>query len=374
MKNKFLKKTSLIRWTILAIILFGSMFIHYLHLSEGVKYPSVHAICPYGGLENLWTWLSGQANIQKIFSGTMALLFITIIFAVVFKRSFCGNICPFGALQELLGFVFPKKFTISYKVDKHLRKVKYVILILSVFMAWITASLWLSPYDPWAAFGHIFKPQDMFAEYTIGAVILIITLIASLFNKRFFCKYLCPAGALYAIVGKMSPMKIERNSKTCINCGICTKKCPMDIEVHKAEMITSGECITCGRCVDVCPGSGDMIAVKAAGRNIKPLLAVLISITVFFGSIFILDAVGMYTVSLPTQQEIEEKGDYIGIQDLRGSMTIEQGAFYTGKTLEEFYSIMEIPKEISKETQLKSVFLYAPGYDFHSIKAKKGLE
>lgn len=374
MKYGGLKKASIIRWVLLGIILLGSMIMHYLHLEGGVKYPSVHAICPFGGIENLWAWLSGHANIQKIFSGTMVLFFLTIVFAVIFRRGFCGNICPFGALQELIGLIFPRKYKVPQKVDRYLRKIKYLVLIISIVMTWATMTLWLSPFDPWAAFAHIYKGGEMIGEYAIGTIVLVITVIASLFINRFFCKYLCPAGAMYALIGKLSPLKIERNPKACVNCGVCTKNCPMDIEVHKAEKITSGECIACARCVDVCPGAGRMIAAKAAGRSIKPLLVVTLSVAVFFGSIFILDAAGLYTVSIPTQEEVQEKEDFIGIQDLRGSMTIEQGAFYTGKELDEFYKIMEIPDNVPKETQLKNVNSYVPDYDFHSMKAAKGSE
>jgi ferredoxin len=370
--EKNIKKTSIIRLVILGIILIGSMLVHYLHSIGGVKYPSVHAICPYGGIENLWAWFSGRANIQKIFSGTMTLFFLTVIFAIVFSRSFCGNICPFGALQELIGLIVPKKIKVPQKADRYLRKIKYLVLIISIIMAWVTMTLWLSPFDPWAAFSHIYKGQEMINEFAIGTIVLVITVIASLFISRFFCKYLCPAGALYALISKISPMKIVRDTKKCVNCGICTKNCPMDIEVHEAEKVKSSECITCSMCVDVCPGAGTMIAVKAGRFSLKPLLVVILSVTVFFGSIFILDALGLYTVSLPTQEEIQEKGDYIGIQDLRGSMSIEQGAFYTGKGLDEFYDIMEIPKTVSQETLLKNIQFEVPGYDFHSIKASKG--
>ena len=372
MSKRNSRKTSIIRWVILGVILFGSMLVHYMHLIGGVKYPSVHAICPYGGIENLWAWLSGRANIQKIFSGTMVLFFVTVVFAVIFRRSFCGNICPFGALQELLGLMNPKKIKVPQKLNKFLGKFKYLILILSVFMAWVTMTLWLSPFDPWAAFAHIYNGAEMFEEYAIGAIILIVTVIASLFINRFFCRYLCPAGALYGLIGKLSPMKIMRNTRKCVNCGSCTKACPMDIEVHNAEKVTSGECINCNRCVDVCPGPGTMISTKMAGFNAKPLVAVVVGVVVFFGSIFMLDAAGLYQISVPTQEEVQEKGEYIGIQDLRGSMTIEQGAFYTGKKLDEFYSVMEIPEDVPADTLLKNVRQYVPGYDFHQVKAKKG--
>lgn len=368
------KRTGIIRWVILGIILVGSMVIHYLHLNGGSSYPSVHSICPYGGIENLWAWLAGRANIQKIFSGTMILFFMTIVFALTFRRSFCGNICPFGALQELLGLIFKKKIKVPKGVDKHLRLGKYFVLILSTLMAWITLSLWISPFDPWAAFSHIYKGEELLEEFFIGTIVLAATVVTSLFINRAFCKYLCPAGALYAIVGKLSSLKVVRDSKKCVNCGVCSKKCPMDIEVDTLENVITGECISCNRCVESCPGEGTMITIKLGGFKLKPIGAVIISVAIFFGSIFVLEAAGLYKVSLPTQEEVIEKEEYIKIRDLRGSMTIEIGAFYTGKDLEEFYKIMEIPMDVPKDTLLKYVYQYVPGYDFHVMKAKKGSE
>lgn len=367
-----IKKTGLLRWIILGVILLGSMVIHYLHVKGGTSYPSVHAICPFGGLENLWAWLAGEANIQKIFSGTMALFFLTLVFAVIFRRSFCGNICPLGALQELLGLIRKRKLILPKRVDTPLRLLKYGILVLSAVMAWATASLWLTPYDPWAAFSHLLSGEDLFAEFAIGMIILLLTIAVSPFISRAFCKYLCPAGALYAIIGKISPLKVERDKATCINCKACTKACPMDIDVAACEVVNSVECISCNRCVEVCPGAGTMIAVKAGKKLIKPLVTIVLSVMVFFGSIAVLDALGLYTVALPSQAEIVEKQDFIQIRDLRGSMTIEQGAFYTGMSLEAFYEVMLIPKEVPQQTQLKSVVSYVPDYDFHTIKARNG--
>ncbi len=376
--EKTLKKTrrrraSLVRWSILGIILVGSLVLNYLHSTGGVIYPSVHAICPYGGVENLWAWLSARANISKIFSGTMVLFFLTAVFAAIFKRSFCGNVCPFGALQELITLPFPKQ-RIPTKADRPLRWLKYVILALSAVMAWVTATLWLSPFDPWAALAHIYNPAEMLAEYTIGAAVLLLIVLASLFISRFFCKYLCPAGALYALVGKISPLRIERDPKTCIGCGECSRQCPMDIDVQHLETVRSGECISCMRCVDVCPGSGRMIAAKAGRRMLKPLAAIALSVAVFFGSLAILDAAGLYRVSLPSIESVAQGGERIRVDDLRGSMTVAEGAIYTGMTLEQFRTLMDIPASVPADTQLKSVASFVPGYDFHAVKARKAIQ
>lgn len=155
---------------------------------------------------------------------------------------------------------------------------------------------------------------------------------------------------------------------------MCTRKCPVDIQVHTMEKVNTAECISCGICVEVCPEPQVMIASRFAKIRIKPIVFLLLSVGLFFGTIFILDRAGVYKVSIPTQQEIIENKNYLSIGDLRGSMTIEAGAFYTGKDLDDFYRIMEIPGSVPPDTLLKYVQAYVPGYDFHAMKAKKALE
>lgn len=62
--------------------------------------PSIHALCPYGGLESFYGAFTSGTFIQKIFSGTLVLFVISIILAIIFRRGFRGLICPFGAIQE----------------------------------------------------------------------------------------------------------------------------------------------------------------------------------------------------------------------------------------------------------------------------------
>lgn len=362
-------KSGLIRGIILASILGGTVLFEILHLYAGNTFPSAHAVCPLGGLENLWTWFAGQSNLQKLFSGTMTLFFFTLVFALIFGRSFCGYVCPFGALFEFIGKIKRKKIVVYYKIDSILKYLKYVVLILITYMAWKTSTLWISPYDPYAAFAHVWKGSEVLEEYLIGFIILIVILVASILIDRFFCKYLCPAGAIYGILSKISLLKVKRNP--CLDCGECTRSCPMNIDVAKSETVNSAECIVCGKCINVCPDSKKYIGFEFFRKMIKPLAVVLITSSVFFGSIFVFDRLGLYQVSIPSLEQVENNGEYIKIGDLRGSMTIEEGAQYTGKELDEFYATMEIPKIIPKETALKNISSYVDGYDFHTIKAKK---
>ena len=364
-----MKTAKYIRWCILGVILGATMIIHYLHIHAGTMYPSVHAVCPLGGLENLWAWIGGKANLQKLFSGTMTLFFFTVIFSLIFGRAFCGYICPFGALQELFGKFSKKKLIVPKKADKPLRFLKYIVLAFVTVMAWITATIWISPYDPYTAFAHIWTGAELFGEMGIGFAILVVVLIASIFIDRFFCKYLCPAGAMYGVVSKISPTKIKR--KDCSSCGLCSKACPMNIDVCTVNTVQSSECIACGQCVATCPSKGKDLNLTVFGKVIKPIVFTLAIAVIFFGSLFAFDRAGMYQVTVPTLETVVESGNHIKIIDLRGSMSIEMGALYVGMDLSEFYQLMEIPETVPKNTRLKEVVHYVPGYDFHVIKATR---
>ena len=84
-------------------------------------------------------------------------------------------------------------------------------------------------------------------------LILVFIIIGAIFIERFFCKYLCPLGAIFAITSKLRLFKIDKPSAKCGKCRVCTNNCPMGIKLYKNEKVNNGECINCLRCTEVCP-------------------------------------------------------------------------------------------------------------------------
>ena len=367
------KKIMYLRWGLLGLFTVLVTIAAYLHIKlGGGKAPSIHALCPFGGLESLYSIFTSGTFISKIFSGTMILFGITLVIAIFFRRSFCGLLCPFGAIQELFGKIgqkiFKRKFIMPSVIDRPLRYLKYVILLITVLYAWKTAGLWMAPYDPWSTYGHMSEGiTSMWNESAIGLILLIITVIGSFIYDRFFCKYLCPMGALYGIIGKLSPHKIKRNENICIDCGKCNKVCPVNINVQHTIEVKSAECINCQICVLSCPKKG-ALEIKQGKKIISPIMIIILVIVIFFGSIFTFEAMGAYNM-IPNKLAA---GESIGIDEIKGYMNIKEAAEATKIEETEFYKKMQIPNTVPNSTQMKAISTLVPDYDFDAMKGELG--
>jgi len=372
---KGIKVSKWLRLSLLLGLLVYVTYESYMHQVLGAgKAASVHALCPLGALESLYTLLFMGSFIQKIYSGTVVLLVLTIVLALIFRRSFCGMLCPFGALQEfsaMLGVkIFRKKLVIPSAIDKPARYLKYGILLITVGMAWLYGTLWMSPYDPYVAYSHLSAAAEYLTDEPvamIGFILLAITIIGSIMYDRFFCKYLCPMGAFYGIIGKISPSRVERNDDICIHCQVCNKVCPVNIEVEKEVKINSAECINCNECVIACPKQGALES-KIFRRTIQPTAVLILVAAIFFGTIFIADATGNYqTIPSPIKE-----GEIIPLSEVKGYFTIEEAAMATGMSVKEMYEKMGIPENVSKNTPMKEISQQVPDYDFDAAKEKAG--
>lgn len=368
LKNLVIKN---LRYLLLALFLGYITVEAYLHqVLGGKEAASIHALCPYGGLESLYSIIFSGTFVSKIFSGTMVLLVGTIIIGLIFRRSFCGVICPFGALQEFFGIlgkkIFKKRFIISSKVDKPLRYLKYVVLIVTLYFAWKTSGLWVNSYDPWAAYGHLSSGfKELSSEYLIALILLVIVIIGSLLYDKFFCKYMCPMGAFYGLLSKVSPSKIVRNEKTCVSCGLCSKGCPMNIKVSELKEIKSSECISCQTCINACPKK-DTLQYKVANKTVKPIFVIVSVVVLFLLIIGSAKIFGLYRVTpKPVSSETT-----IEAEDLKGYMTIEEVSNALNISLDEVYQKLDLPESISKDTRLKDISNTVPDFETEDAKEK----
>jgi polyferredoxin len=127
------------------------------------------------------------------------------------------------------------------------------------------------------------KMYYFFADISRTSLIVIAVLfVGSIFIRNFWCRFLCPYGALLGIASLLSPNKIKRNPVSCIDCGLCAKACRSSIKVDKVKTVISDECSTCLSCVDACPVADTLDLKPVFSKKKINKKAVAIGVVVIF--------------------------------------------------------------------------------------------
>jgi len=237
--------------------------------------PGVEGFLPISALMGLSSWVQ-TGVLNSVHPSGVFILIAIVLLAVFFKKAFCGWMCPVGTLSESLWMlgerIFGKNLRVPRILDYPLRSLKYLLLaffVLSIIdMSVDDLGLFIhSPYNKMADV----KMYSFFAAIGSFALWTIIALMAlSVIIKNFWCRYLCPYGALLGALSWLSPLKITRNKDRCIDCELCTKACPSSIAVHKASRVWSDECMSCLRCTEVCPVKDTLDLRTRSGRRGVP--------------------------------------------------------------------------------------------------------
>lgn len=252
---------------------------HLIQFAAFLLFPGLF-ITVLSAVRDILTACMGGISIVRLLPQIVLVIMVFLITAL-WGRFFCGFLCSFGMLQELL-FFFSKrtilgKVRIPERLDHVMKSLKYIILAFIVAGVWILALPIDSSWNPWGVFGMLVSGNlsvVSLAIPTLGSALLLAILISSLFVGRFFCRYLCPLGALFTLVSGKRLYKIKRHSASCINCGLCTRACGMGINIPERDAVASGECIQCLQCLDSCPkeslsaSPGGAIAGTAAAAAI----------------------------------------------------------------------------------------------------------
>ncbi|HBX79660.1 MAG: 4Fe-4S binding protein [Propionibacteriaceae bacterium] len=231
------------------------------HQLVKVDAPSVDALCPFGGVETLITWITTGELISKIHPSNLILALVVLIATLLVGNLFCGWVCPFGAVQDALTWVRRRlhlpTVTLPASLDRGLRWGRFVVLAIVLYFSVTSAKLWFAGFDPYLtlfSFHWLFE-FDLAAMW-VPLTILALILGASLVVDRFWCRYLCPLGATFAVVGHLSVFRIRRSSNACTDCTLCDRPCPVGIEPSNAAPLASTDCIGCLDCVAACPVKG----------------------------------------------------------------------------------------------------------------------
>ncbi|MFN3412244.1 MAG: 4Fe-4S binding protein [Exilispira sp.] len=378
------KATSILRKIFLAFFLVASTIIIFLH-SKTSYFPSVDFICPFGGLETLYKFISSSTFISKVTAGNIVLLAITLFLGIFFGRVFCGWICSFGALQGAVRWIgskiIKKRIVINPKIDKILRLIKYPLLVLILFFTYKTASLIIRPFDPWATYGHIFSGfSEILAEFLGGFIVLIAVIAGSFFIDRFFCKYACPLGAFLGIIRVFNINTITRDKDTCISCKKCNNVCPVNIDVMGSEKVKSAECINCFECINTCPTKKETLKLKTFGKKLNPLIIGIISISLFLAVFLAGTLLPIKGLAIPIMKEtviiqsnnidqsIKELAVPAGFE-IKGSMTLNQIAKALNISVKELKILFGLPEDAPEDIPLKE-FVEKYGVTVSELKTK----
>jgi len=341
----------------LGIMLVGLTVLMVLHQrTQGI--PSIDALDPFGGLETLLKYIAGGQFIKKIEPGTLVLFGGIVALGLVLSRFYCGWLCAFGALQGVFGWlgkkIFGRRFTVPRKLDALLRWVKYPVLVAIIYFTWKTGELVIRPYDPLAAFGHMSAGLEaVWAEFAVGLVLLIVVLLLSMLYERAFCKYICPLGAVNAILSRLPLFRIKRVESTCISCAKCDRVCPMNVDVSHGTAVSSPECISCMECVSSCPTKKNSLVTTLGGKALKVGVIVAIGFGIYFGAAAVGQGLGMLRFSALSLKAQAEAGS-LKVEDIKGSSTYAMVAESFGVELERLYREVGVSmKQVPPETMLK---------------------
>lgn len=347
----------IVRRVVLGVILAGFTTLTVLHQLVP-NMPSVDALDPFGGLETLMKYVAGGEFLKRLTPGNIALLGGIVVVGIVLSRFFCGWLCAFGALQGVFGWlgrkIFRRRFTVPPALDKVLRYLKYVVLAAVIFFTWRAADLVIRPYDPLAAYAHLSAGlAEVWAEFAVGLVLLVFILVLSMLYERAFCKYVCPLGAVNALLGRIPLFRIKRIESTCISCSACDHACPMNIEVSKVQKVDSPECISCMECVTACPTKKPSLVTTLGGKAVRTGAIAALGIVLYFGVVAAGQAFGLLRFTPPTLGEAARSGS-LSVADIKGSSTWAEVSSSFGIGLDVLYRETGIdPAKVPADTKLK---------------------
>lgn len=299
------------------------------------------AYCPFGGLMAFSSFLVNKSLACSMTSVQIAMGGIMILGILIFSKLFCSFICPVGSISEWIGKAGEKlkvRFTISGYADLLLRGVKYAILFLTVYYTISSSELFCRKFDPYYAAVTGFGGDVSFGW---GLTAIIAVVAGSFFVRLFWCKYLCPVGAItnifrffitfvlvtagylmlrftgitlsfiwplalicliaymlefYTLRSAVFPLfRVKRHPEICTNCKLCDKYCPMAIKVESVSDVKHIDCHLCGDCIQVCPEKG-ALTINRRGKKWLPaaITLLLIACGIIIGKTFEIPTLSLY--------------------------------------------------------------------------------
>jgi polyferredoxin len=202
----------------------------------------------------------------------LAIFMASLVMAFLFRKGFCGYVCPVGFLSGLLeragrrlglAKVPPRWLDLCLHALKYLGMGAFLFAVLTMSPRSLESFL-RSPFNMTsdARMLDFFMHPSGMALAVLSALILL-----SIAVRNFWCRYVCPYGALLGLFAWFGPVRVHRDKDACVHCGKCSASCPSGIPVERKEAVLTPECIGCGQCVGACPVDG-CLGFRALGMRI----------------------------------------------------------------------------------------------------------
>jgi polyferredoxin len=276
---------------------------------------------PIAGMMNT-KYLVETHSIPQIHPAAMFLFLAFLASSLLLKKAFCSWLCPIGTLSELLWKtgrkLFGRNFQLPRWLDIPLRGLKYLLLGFFAFVIGTMSAAALADFlhSPYGLVADV-KMLNFFRNLgETGFIVLAVLLALSILIRNFWCRYLCPYGALMGLASLLSPTKIRRDAAACIDCGKCARACPANLPVDRLAQIRSVECAACMECVAVCPAENGLQFSLPPRRGtgasdrwrhvvLTPMAITLILACIFFGFVGYAKATGHWNTNLPRSLYLE---------------------------------------------------------------------
>jgi polyferredoxin len=266
----------------LTSVLLGVQFARFYRAAQAGLLPlparpaGVEGFLPISGLMGALDWIY-QGVLNPIHPAATVLVLIALLLAVLLRKSFCSWICPIGFVSELLArggrWSFGRNFRPWRWLDVPLRGLKYALMAFFVISVLLMSDAALTAFieSPYNRVADV-KMGLFFVELTrTGILVLGALVLGSVFIQGFWCRYLCPYGALLGLFSWASPIKVRRQADMCIDCGLCDRACMARLSVSNSTAVWNAECTGCLDCLAVCPAQG-ALSVGTRRRALSPML------------------------------------------------------------------------------------------------------
>ncbi|MGE5188914.1 MAG: 4Fe-4S binding protein [Gemmatimonadota bacterium] len=220
---------------------------------------------------------------DEIHPAGLTILVAAIVSSLLARKVFCSWVCPVGGLSRFLEWAGRKtlwkrrkKATVVPRgADIALTSIKY--LLLAFFIRVIVVGMDGAAIEAFRHNAYNYAADaKMLLFFTdisaTAAATLAVLAVLSFAIKNFWCRYLCPYGALLGLVSWMSPQRVVRDGETCIDCKACTRACPAEIRVHAKASVWTPECTGCLSCVAACPVDRCLTVARKGKRSLSPYM------------------------------------------------------------------------------------------------------